>query len=266
MLDLGQAGLRAADRQAARRSRRDPARIHNPVEKFAKLRASGDPQAQFLWAIYRDLFHYSAVPPRRHRRHRARRRLRASAGATAGSSARSRPGRRPAGAQIARLDRPRHRGTGKAMSTRRCRPGRQARRTAVHTPDGSSTQPAQDKAPAALDASGLRAPASSRRRPARREVRRTGTTRVARTTACACGRSATATSRIVSFKTKMNTVNGLGVLDGRQAAPIDEAEQRLAGAGDLAGRARRSRPARTSRRMVGFCSRRARSTRLRGLR
>ncbi|HEX7341611.1 MAG TPA: 3-hydroxyacyl-CoA dehydrogenase/enoyl-CoA hydratase family protein [Rhodanobacteraceae bacterium] len=34
--------------------------IKNPVEKFAKLRASSDAQAQFLWAVFRDLFHYSA--------------------------------------------------------------------------------------------------------------------------------------------------------------------------------------------------------------
>jgi len=34
--------------------------IKDPAEKFAKLRASGDPQAQFLWAIFRDLFHYTA--------------------------------------------------------------------------------------------------------------------------------------------------------------------------------------------------------------
>ena len=34
--------------------------IKNPSEKFAKLRASSDPQAQFLWAVFRDLFHYSA--------------------------------------------------------------------------------------------------------------------------------------------------------------------------------------------------------------
>ena len=33
----------------------------NPVEKFAKLRASEHKQAQFLWAIFRDLFHYCAV-------------------------------------------------------------------------------------------------------------------------------------------------------------------------------------------------------------
>jgi len=34
--------------------------IKNPAEKFGKLRASNDPQAQFLWAMFRDLFHYSA--------------------------------------------------------------------------------------------------------------------------------------------------------------------------------------------------------------
>ncbi|WP_374492334.1 3-hydroxyacyl-CoA dehydrogenase/enoyl-CoA hydratase family protein [Zoogloea sp.] len=32
----------------------------NPVEKFAQLRASAHPQAQFLWAIFRDVFHYCA--------------------------------------------------------------------------------------------------------------------------------------------------------------------------------------------------------------
>jgi 3-hydroxyacyl-CoA dehydrogenase len=35
-------------------------KTRNPAEKFAKLRASDHPQAQFLWAIFRDLFHYSA--------------------------------------------------------------------------------------------------------------------------------------------------------------------------------------------------------------
>ncbi len=34
--------------------------IRDPAEKFAKLRASTDPQAQFLWATFRDLFHYTA--------------------------------------------------------------------------------------------------------------------------------------------------------------------------------------------------------------
>ncbi len=34
--------------------------IRDPAEKFARLRASADPQAQFLWAMFRDLFHYTA--------------------------------------------------------------------------------------------------------------------------------------------------------------------------------------------------------------
>lgn len=33
-------------------------RIKDPVERFAKLRASPDPQARFLWACTRDIFHY----------------------------------------------------------------------------------------------------------------------------------------------------------------------------------------------------------------
>ncbi|HEY9400788.1 MAG TPA: 3-hydroxyacyl-CoA dehydrogenase/enoyl-CoA hydratase family protein, partial [Luteimonas sp.] len=32
----------------------------DPTRKFAALRASDDPQARFLWAVFRDLFHYSA--------------------------------------------------------------------------------------------------------------------------------------------------------------------------------------------------------------
>ena len=35
-------------------------KLKSPAEKFAKLRSSSDPQAQFLWAIHRDLFHYAA--------------------------------------------------------------------------------------------------------------------------------------------------------------------------------------------------------------
>ncbi len=36
-------------------------KIRHPAEKFAALRASSHPQAQFLWAIFRDVFHYCAV-------------------------------------------------------------------------------------------------------------------------------------------------------------------------------------------------------------
>ena len=34
--------------------------IKDPAEKFAALRASEHPQARFLWAVFRDLFHYCA--------------------------------------------------------------------------------------------------------------------------------------------------------------------------------------------------------------
>ncbi len=36
-------------------------KIKNPAEKFAALRSSAHPQGQFLWAIFRDIFHYAAV-------------------------------------------------------------------------------------------------------------------------------------------------------------------------------------------------------------
>jgi 3-hydroxyacyl-CoA dehydrogenase len=36
-------------------------KIRNPAEQFARLRASSHPQAQFLWAMFRDVFHYCAV-------------------------------------------------------------------------------------------------------------------------------------------------------------------------------------------------------------
>ena len=35
-------------------------KLSDPVERFAKLRASEHPQARFLWAIFRDVFHYCA--------------------------------------------------------------------------------------------------------------------------------------------------------------------------------------------------------------
>ena len=55
-------------------------KLKNPAEKFAKLRASEHPQAQFLWAIFRDVFHYLRLPPGRHCRQRARPRLRHALG------------------------------------------------------------------------------------------------------------------------------------------------------------------------------------------
>ena len=39
----------------------DILKLKNPAEKFAQLAAPPHPQAQFLWSIFRDVFHYCAV-------------------------------------------------------------------------------------------------------------------------------------------------------------------------------------------------------------
>ena len=59
VLDLGKQDYRPADRVAAPEVV-EILKTKNPAEKFAKLRESQHPQAQFLWAVFRDLFHYSA--------------------------------------------------------------------------------------------------------------------------------------------------------------------------------------------------------------
>ncbi|WP_313918440.1 3-hydroxyacyl-CoA dehydrogenase/enoyl-CoA hydratase family protein [Tahibacter sp.] len=59
VLDLAKQDYRAADQKASDEVAAILA-IKDPSEKFAKLRASADPQAQFLWATFRDVFHYTA--------------------------------------------------------------------------------------------------------------------------------------------------------------------------------------------------------------
>ena len=59
VLDLKAQDYRPATGEAAAEVV-DILKIKNPSEKFAKLRASAHPQAQFLWSCLRDLFHYSA--------------------------------------------------------------------------------------------------------------------------------------------------------------------------------------------------------------
>ena len=59
VLDLAKQDYRPADRAAAP-DVVEILKVRNPAEKFAKLRESQHPQAQFLWAVFRDLFHYSA--------------------------------------------------------------------------------------------------------------------------------------------------------------------------------------------------------------
>jgi 3-hydroxyacyl-CoA dehydrogenase len=59
VLDLQKQDYRSADRAAAPEVV-EILKLKNPAEKFARLRESQHPQAQFLWAVFRDLFHYSA--------------------------------------------------------------------------------------------------------------------------------------------------------------------------------------------------------------
>jgi 3-hydroxyacyl-CoA dehydrogenase len=59
VLDLDQQDYRPATGQAAPEVV-EILKLKDPAEKFAKLRASPHKQAQFLWSIFRDLFHYSA--------------------------------------------------------------------------------------------------------------------------------------------------------------------------------------------------------------
>jgi 3-hydroxyacyl-CoA dehydrogenase len=59
VLDLKAQDYRAADRKAADEVV-EILKLKDPAEKFAKLRASEHPQAQFLWALFRDLCHYCA--------------------------------------------------------------------------------------------------------------------------------------------------------------------------------------------------------------
>ncbi|BAL26952.1 3-hydroxyacyl-CoA dehydrogenase/enoyl-CoA hydratase family protein [Azoarcus sp. KH32C] len=60
VLDVGQQDYRPSSGELSA----DVAAIlkdKNPASRFAALRASKDPQARFLWAIFRDVFHYAAV-------------------------------------------------------------------------------------------------------------------------------------------------------------------------------------------------------------
>ena len=59
VLDLEKQDYRPADRGAAPEVV-EILKERDPAKKFAALRASAHPQAQFLWACFRDLFHYSA--------------------------------------------------------------------------------------------------------------------------------------------------------------------------------------------------------------
>ncbi|MHC9086182.1 3-hydroxyacyl-CoA dehydrogenase/enoyl-CoA hydratase family protein [Luteimonas sp. RIT-PG2_3] len=59
VLDVDKQDYRPADRVAAAEVI-EILKQKDPAQKFAQLRASEHPQARFLWAVFRDLFHYSA--------------------------------------------------------------------------------------------------------------------------------------------------------------------------------------------------------------
>ncbi len=59
VLDLARQDYRAAEGKPSAAMAAILA-IKEPAERFARLRASDDAQAQFLWALFRDLFHYTA--------------------------------------------------------------------------------------------------------------------------------------------------------------------------------------------------------------
>ena len=59
VLDLAAGDYRESDRGAAPEVL-EILKLRSPAERFARLRASEHPQARFLWASFRDLFHYAA--------------------------------------------------------------------------------------------------------------------------------------------------------------------------------------------------------------
>lgn len=59
VLDVDKQDYRPSDRKAADEVV-EILKTKDPAAKFARLRESDHPQAKFLWAVFRDLFHYSA--------------------------------------------------------------------------------------------------------------------------------------------------------------------------------------------------------------
>ncbi len=75
VLDLAQRAYRRAD-GVVDAGVAEILALKDSADKFARLRASDHPQAQFLWSIFRDLFHYAAYHLAKHRRQCAGRRPR----------------------------------------------------------------------------------------------------------------------------------------------------------------------------------------------
>ena len=197
--------------------------LKNPGEKFAKLRAHPHPQAQFLWAIFRDLFHYAAFHLADDRRQRARRRPRAALGLRLGDG----PVRALAGGGLegrGRVARGGHRGRQGACERAAAEMGERGSRGSGRAHGGGRVERVGRDVPAALDAAGLSAPGVSRT-PCWASGGRPGTT-IMETPAVRLWHLGDDIG-IVSFKSKANTI-GEDVLDGIQAA-IERAERECAG-------------------------------------
>lgn len=184
VLDLEKQDYRPADRSAAPEVV-EILKIKNPAEKFAKLRESQHPQAQFLWATFRDLFHYSAY----HLADIAETARDVDLAIRWGygwSLGRSRLGRRPAGSRW-RSGSPTTSWPARPCPARRCRTGCSTAATACMPPRAATARRATPSCRArrcrctSASASRIRcwARSSHRARPC------------SRTTACACGTTAT---------------------------------------------------------------------------
>ena len=108
----------------------------DPAKRMKALRESKNPQAQFLWAIFRDAFHYIARPSGIDCRQRARRRFRHALGLWPERRPVRDPGRPPAGS------RSRNGSRKTSMPARRCAKAPLPAwvfdgRSGVHAPDGS---------------------------------------------------------------------------------------------------------------------------------
>jgi 3-hydroxyacyl-CoA dehydrogenase len=116
------------------------------AERLKLLRESSNPQAQFLWAILRDAFHYAAVHLA-DRRQRARRRLRDALGLRheAGPVRAVAGGRLAAGGRVGQGRHRRRQGAVQGAAAGWVFDGR----TGVHTPEGSWSAAAQTYARAA---------------------------------------------------------------------------------------------------------------------
>ena len=192
------------------------------AERFAQLHASSHPQAQFLWSIFRDAFHYCAVhlaeiaDNARDLDFAIRWGFGWDAGAVRDLAGRGLAARWPSGSP--RTSRP-----GKAWPTRRCRPGRWKRAAPACTARRARSRPrptATSRAPRCRSTAASRFPTACWARPVKY-----GET-MFETDGVRCWHTGDDIA-IVSFKSRMHAI-GDDVLDGVQQA-LDEAERNYMG-------------------------------------